>query len=108
MRAIIIPKFGGGPELLEKRDVERSEPGPGEVLVRVFASSANPVATKLRVDGSFAGLGHPRGRARLHCRSGGRRGLRHCWRGTYSQERVQATHPFGRLAIIISVQGDLI
>jgi len=45
---MIIPEFGG-PHLFEERDVERPEPGPGEVLVRVFASSVNPVDTKLKV-----------------------------------------------------------
>jgi NADPH2:quinone reductase len=58
MRAMVIPKFGG-PELFEERDVERPEPGPSEVLVRVFASSVNPIDTKLRADGSFAGLEPP-------------------------------------------------
>ena len=58
MRAMVIREFGG-PELLEERDVERPDPGPGEVLVRVFASSANPIDTKLRADGSFAGLEPP-------------------------------------------------
>jgi NADPH:quinone reductase len=55
---MVIPEFGG-PELFEERDVERPEPGPGEVLVRVFASSANPIDTKLRAGGSFAGLEPP-------------------------------------------------
>lgn len=58
MRAMVIPEFGG-PDLFEERDVERPEPGPGEVLVRVFASSVNPIDTKLRADGSFAGLEPP-------------------------------------------------
>ena len=55
MRAMVIPEFGG-PDLFEERDVPRPEPGPGEILVRVFASSVNPIDTKLRADGSFAGL----------------------------------------------------
>ena len=58
VRAMIIPEFGG-PDIFEERDVERPEPGPGEVLVRVFASSANPIDAKLRADGSFAGLEPP-------------------------------------------------
>jgi NADPH:quinone reductase len=58
MRAMVIPEFGGV-ELFEERDVDKPEPGPGEVLVRVFASSVNPVDTKLRADGSFAGLEPP-------------------------------------------------
>ena len=58
MRAMVIPEFGG-PDLFEERDVERPEPGLGEVLVRVFASSANPIDTVLRANGSFAGLEPP-------------------------------------------------
>ncbi len=58
MRAMFIPEFGD-PDLFEERDVDRPEPGPGEILVRVFASSVNPIDTKLRADGSFAGLEPP-------------------------------------------------
>jgi NADPH:quinone reductase len=59
MRAMVTPKFGG-PELFEERDdVERPSPGPGQVLVRVMAAGTNPVDTKLRADGSFAGLEPP-------------------------------------------------
>ena len=58
MRAMVMPRFGG-PELLEARDVGRPEPGPGEVLVRVVVAGTNPVDTKLRADGSFAGLEPP-------------------------------------------------
>ena len=54
MQAMIIPEFGG-PDVFEERDVARPEPGPGRVLVRVFASSANPIDTIFRADGSFAG-----------------------------------------------------
>jgi len=55
---MVIPEFGG-PDLFEERDVERPEPGLSEVLVRVFASSANPIDTVLRANGSFAGLEPP-------------------------------------------------
>jgi NADPH2:quinone reductase len=55
---MVIPEFGG-PDLFEERDVERPEPGLGEVSVRVFASSANPIDTVLRANGSFAGLEPP-------------------------------------------------
>jgi NADPH2:quinone reductase len=58
MRAMVTPKFGG-PELFEEQDVERPTPGPGQVLVRVAAAGTNPVDTKLRADGSFAGLEPP-------------------------------------------------
>ncbi len=38
----------GGPDVLTLREVERPEPGPGEILVRVFASGTNPVEAKIR------------------------------------------------------------
>lgn len=55
---MVIPEFGE-PDLFEERDVSRPEPGPDEILVRVLASSVNPIDTKLRADGSFAGLEPP-------------------------------------------------
>ncbi|CAA9397915.1 MAG: Bifunctional protein: zinc-containing alcohol dehydrogenase; quinone oxidoreductase (NADPH:quinone reductase); Similar to arginate lyase [uncultured Rubrobacteraceae bacterium] len=58
MRAMVTPRFGGV-ELFEERDLERPQPGPGEVLVRVVVAGTNPVDTKLRADGSFAGLEPP-------------------------------------------------
>ncbi len=58
MRAMVMPRFGG-PELFEERDVERPEPGPEEVLVRVVVAGTNPIDAKLRADGSFAGLEPP-------------------------------------------------
>jgi NADPH:quinone reductase len=38
----------GGVDVLEVRDVERSEPGPGEVLVAVRAAGINPSEGKMR------------------------------------------------------------
>ncbi len=58
MRAMVTPKFGPA-DLFEEQDVQRPEPGPGEVLVRVVASGTNPIDAKLRADGSFAGLEPP-------------------------------------------------
>lgn len=58
MRAMVTPKFGS-PDLFEERDVERPQPGPGEVLVRVVAAGTNPVDAKLRANGSWAGLEPP-------------------------------------------------
>jgi NADPH:quinone reductase len=55
---MVTPRFGG-PDLFEERDVERPQPGPGEVLVRVFAAGTNPVDAKLRAAGSSAGLEVP-------------------------------------------------
>jgi NADPH:quinone reductase len=40
MQAVVITR-PGGPEVLELRDVERPEPGAGEVLVRVRATALN-------------------------------------------------------------------
>jgi NADPH2:quinone reductase len=45
----------GGPEVFELKEILRPEPGPGEVLVRVRASSVNPIDTKIR-RGALAAL----------------------------------------------------
>ncbi len=58
MRAMVLPEFGE-PNLFEEQDVERPEPGPGEVLVRVVASGTNPVDALLRANGSAMGLETP-------------------------------------------------
>ncbi len=58
MRAMIIPEFGGA-DLFELRNVERPEPGPGEILVRIVAASVNPIDAKIRADGSWAQLVPP-------------------------------------------------
>ncbi|HXS43905.1 MAG TPA: NADP-dependent oxidoreductase [Solirubrobacteraceae bacterium] len=47
MRAIVQDRLGG-PEVLELREVERPEPLPTEVLVRVHAAGVNPVDWKTR------------------------------------------------------------
>ena len=46
MRAMIYRTYGGL-ERLELVDIDRPSPGPGQVLVRVIASSVNPVDWKL-------------------------------------------------------------
>jgi NADPH:quinone reductase-like Zn-dependent oxidoreductase len=43
----------GGPEVLESRDVERPEPIPTEVLVRIDAAGINPVDWKTRQRGGY-------------------------------------------------------
>lgn len=58
MRAMVLPRFGGS-NLFEMHELERPEPGCGEVLVRVVASAVNPVGAKLRVDGGWAKLDPP-------------------------------------------------
>ena len=54
MRAMAISAFGG-PDVFHEIEVARPEPGSGEVLIRVAASSVNPVDYKIR-DGRAAGL----------------------------------------------------
>src|SRR6516225_4635277 len=47
MKAVICEAYGG-PEVLELTDVDPPQLGPNGVLVRVHASSVNPVDWKLR------------------------------------------------------------
>jgi NADPH:quinone reductase-like Zn-dependent oxidoreductase len=47
MRAVQYDRYGG-PEVLSVRTVPRPTPGPGQVLVRVHASSVNPMDVKIR------------------------------------------------------------
>lgn len=47
MKAMIIREFGGA-EKFEPADMPKPVPGPGQVLVRVKASSVNPVDYKIR------------------------------------------------------------
>ena len=42
MRAMVIKAFGG-PKVFEERDVPKPDPGPNDVLVKVHATSVNPV-----------------------------------------------------------------
>jgi NADPH:quinone reductase len=58
MRAMVITKFGG-PDVFKLREIERPQPRPGEVLVRVVASGTNPVDAKIRQAGSWAGIPFP-------------------------------------------------
>src|ERR1700742_4022366 len=45
-RAVVAPTYGG-PEVLEVREVEVPDPGPGEVTIEVRAAGLNPVDFKL-------------------------------------------------------------
>ncbi|NHN57895.1 zinc-binding dehydrogenase [Halorussus rarus] len=47
MRAVVIEEFGD-PDVFEDRELDRPDPDPNEVLVRVAASSVNPVEYKIR------------------------------------------------------------
>ena len=47
MKAIRLHEFGG-PEVLKYEDAPKPEAGPGEVLIRVRASSVNPLDWKIR------------------------------------------------------------
>jgi NADPH:quinone reductase len=58
LRAMVTPEFGSS-DLFEERDVERPQPGPGEVLVRVVAASTNAIDAKFRANGSAMGLEAP-------------------------------------------------
>ncbi|MFF8260664.1 NADP-dependent oxidoreductase [Streptomyces virginiae] len=56
MRAIVVNEWGG-PENLVERQIERPEPGLGEVLVRVHAAGVNPVDWKTRASGALIAWG---------------------------------------------------
>jgi NADPH:quinone reductase-like Zn-dependent oxidoreductase len=47
MKAVVLHEYGG-PEKLKWEDVDDPKPGEGEVLVRLAASSVNPVDYKMR------------------------------------------------------------
>lgn len=50
MKAQIIRRFGG-PEVFEPIELDRPEPGPGQALVRLVATSVNPADCKIRARG---------------------------------------------------------
>lgn len=50
MKAQIIENFGG-PEVFRPADIETPTPAAGEVLIRVHATSVNPLDTKIRAGG---------------------------------------------------------
>ncbi len=58
MKAMVIKDFGG-PEVFEQRDIDKPEPGPNELLVKVKATSINPVDYKIRKNGKWAGIKPP-------------------------------------------------
>jgi NADPH2:quinone reductase len=48
MRAVVYTKLGPAQDVLTLQDLEKPQPGPGEVLVRVHLSGVNPSDVKLR------------------------------------------------------------
>jgi NADPH:quinone reductase-like Zn-dependent oxidoreductase len=47
MNAVVLESFGA-PSVLRSSQVDRPEPGPGQIRVRVFASAINPLDVKMR------------------------------------------------------------
>ncbi len=47
MKAVRIHEFGG-PEVLKIEEIEKPVPAAGEVLIKIFATSINPVDSKIR------------------------------------------------------------
>ncbi|MFD3697876.1 NADP-dependent oxidoreductase [Streptomyces sp. NPDC058646] len=52
MRAVVVSQWGG-PEVLTETELDRPEPGMGEILVRVHAAGVNPVDWKTRASGAL-------------------------------------------------------
>ena len=59
MRAVFYDRQGPAAEVLQRGDLPRPEPGPGEVRVRLLASGVNPADCKRR-DGRSYGMEFPR------------------------------------------------
>jgi NADPH2:quinone reductase len=55
----MVVKAFGGPDVFEAQDLPMPQPGPGEVLVKVHATSVNPVDYKIRQNGTWAGVQPP-------------------------------------------------
>ena len=47
MKAMVVEKWGE-PDVFVERELEKPKAGPGEVVIRVIATSVNPVDTKVR------------------------------------------------------------
>lgn len=58
MKAMVATQFGG-PEVLEMKEMETPRPGARELLVRVVATSVNPVDCKIRENGGAFGREAP-------------------------------------------------
>ncbi len=58
MKAMIIKAFGGS-DVFEPQEMPKPQPGANQVLVKVHATSINPVDFKIRQAGSWAGVKPP-------------------------------------------------
>jgi len=58
MKAMVITAFGG-PEVFKLAEVPMPVPGPTEILVKVMATSINPIDYKIRQAGSWAHIQFP-------------------------------------------------
>ncbi len=58
MKAMIITAFGG-PEVFKLQELPKPKPGENDVLVKVYATSVNPVDYKIRKAGAWAGVKPP-------------------------------------------------
>lgn len=58
MKAMVMTSFGG-PEVFMEQDVPTPRPGDHDLLVRVHATSVNPVDYKIRRSGSWTGITPP-------------------------------------------------
>jgi NADPH:quinone reductase-like Zn-dependent oxidoreductase len=58
MGAVVVRSFGG-PEVLRMEEVQRPDPIPTHVLVRVIAAGVNPIDAKTRSGGGFAAEAGP-------------------------------------------------
>ena len=58
MKAMVITEFGGT-DVFKESEVQKPQPGPGQLLVRVYATSVNPVDYKIRQAGEWAGIKPP-------------------------------------------------